>query len=96
MPEAKQLALSDSGVFGPWTVPGPPLSIEQLRSLPENTEVEIVWDGGNGPHRYLVIFDDRGEPYVVAPRNLNNPQMRYYNPIPSRIGPRPLTEVRRA
>lgn len=42
------------------------LSESDVYALPDLTTVEIVWGGGNGPHRYDVIhYYDR--PYAVVP-----------------------------
>lgn len=31
------------------------LTREQVADLPEGAEVEVVWSGGNGPHRYRIV-----------------------------------------
>lgn len=33
---------------------GPYLTEDQVGELPNGTEVEITWSGGNGPHRYRI------------------------------------------
>ena len=70
-----------------------PLTQAQVDALPEGTEVEVIWSGGNGPHRYLLVRDERGRSYVVALGEDPHGRMRYYNPLDN-IGRRPLTEVR--
>lgn len=30
------------------------LSQEQIDQLPDGTAIEVVWSGGNGPHRYEI------------------------------------------
>lgn len=82
------------GSFGPWTVTGPNLTYDEVRALTEGTVVEVVWSGGNGPHRYVVVFDDRGEPYLAMPDDDPNGRMRYYNPVGDFVGDHPLTQIR--
>lgn len=36
------------------------LTEEEALALPDGTEVEITWSGGNGPHRYFICRDARG------------------------------------
>lgn len=87
-----------AGAFGEWTVDGPNLTADEIRSLPEGSEVEIVWSGGNGPHRYVVVHDLVGEPFAMPVReHERDPHgpMRYYNPLTWAIGGHPLTQVRR-
>ena len=38
---------------------GDPLTIIQLGCLQPDTEVVVTWFGGNGPHRYRVVNDER-------------------------------------
>lgn len=40
---------------------GKPLSVDQIRALPEGAEVVVTWSGGNGPHLYRVAIDAFGE-----------------------------------
>ena len=40
---------------------GAPLTVEQIRELPDGAEVVITWDGGNGPHPYRILVDQHGE-----------------------------------
>lgn len=30
------------------------LAMEELRRLPDGSEVMVTWSGGNGPHRYVL------------------------------------------
>jgi hypothetical protein len=67
------------GANGDWTVDGPNLTEEEVRNLPADTAIEVVWSGGNGPHRYTLIFDAWGDPHALS---ANVPErMRYYNPL---------------
>ncbi|MGC4886675.1 hypothetical protein [Micromonospora sp. DT227] len=36
---------------------GEPLTVQQIRELPDGAEVVITWDGGNGPHPYRILVD---------------------------------------
>jgi hypothetical protein len=46
--------------FGP--IPeGEPLTQEEVNALPVGTRVIIIWAGGNGPHRYTILRDKRGD-----------------------------------
>lgn len=71
-----------------------PLTPDEIDALPDGTEVEILWSGGNGPHRYLLVKDERGRSYALSPHEDPHGPMRYYNPLGSFVGPRPRTEVR--
>jgi hypothetical protein len=71
---------------------GDPLTQAEVDALPEGTAVEVVWSGGNGPHRYLLVRDDRGRSYAVGLREDPHGPMRYYNPLDF-VGLSPLTEV---
>jgi hypothetical protein len=48
------------GTIGPETHEGTPLSVDEIKALPEGTEVIITWSGGNGPHRYRMVRDQWG------------------------------------
>lgn len=39
---------------------GAPLTVQQIRELPDHAEVVITWDGGNGPHPYRILVDNAG------------------------------------
>jgi hypothetical protein len=61
-----------------------PLTQEQVDALPDGATVEVIWSGGNGPHRYRIIRDKRGH-------------VRVDNAYRDRLEPcgtSPLTEVR--
>lgn len=60
---------------------GDPLSAHEVAILPEGTRVIIIWSGGNGPHEYLAMGHPYGERYAVAPQDVDNERMRFYNPI---------------
>lgn len=40
---------------------GDPLTVQQIRELPDGAEVVITWDGGNGPAPYRIFVDKYGE-----------------------------------
>lgn len=40
---------------------GEPLTAEQIRLLPDGTEVVVTWAGGNGPHAYRILVDSAGD-----------------------------------
>lgn len=40
---------------------GEPLTVEQIRELPDGAEVVITWSGGNGPWPYRILVDVSGE-----------------------------------
>lgn len=85
--------MSANGVFGDWTVDGPALAWDEICALPAGTEVEVVWSGGNGPHRYRIVHRDG--PYLVRMREDLHGPMRYYNPLSDFVGTHPpRTEVR--
>jgi hypothetical protein len=63
---------------------GEPLTAGQVEGLPDGTEVEIIWSGGNGPHRYRIQRDRHG---VVRIDNIYRDQIGI-------LGRHPLTEVR--
>jgi hypothetical protein len=83
------MGLMTDGHFGPWTVEGPALTLDEIKALDEGTEVECVWSGGNGPHRYLVVFDGRGEPYLLSKHVDPDGPMRFYNPVGDFLGDEP-------
>jgi hypothetical protein len=39
---------------------GTPLTEEEVAVLAADTEVEVTWSGGNGPHRYRIWIDRDG------------------------------------
>lgn len=49
------------GSNGRGTHLGDPLTVQQIRELPDGAEVVITWDGGNGPHPYRILVDKYGE-----------------------------------
>lgn len=63
---------------------GEPLTIGELGALPEGTPLVVIWSGGNGPHRYVLVWEWR-MPHAARPDDLENSRMRTYNPL-SRIG----------
>jgi len=38
----------------------PLLTQAEVNALPEGTLIEVIWSGGNGPHRYRVEVDQHG------------------------------------
>lgn len=54
------------------------LTQEEVETLPENTPVTITWTGGNGPHDYFVVFDDRGQVYAAVSDDPRD-RLRFYN-----------------
>lgn len=51
---------------------GPPLTVEEIKALPEGTEVVVTWSGGNGPWPYRVMVHrvfplPRGRMLVYTP-----------------------------
>ncbi len=37
-----------------------PLTVEEIRTLPQGTEVVVTWAGGNGPHTYTIDHQNGG------------------------------------
>lgn len=76
------------------------LTAEQVAALPEGTPVTITWSGGNGPHDYVLVFDDHGQPYAALTDDPRD-RLRYYNPLTfvgqeryhTRVWPRPTPPV---
>jgi hypothetical protein len=60
-----------------------PLTQSQVDALPDGTEVEVVWIGGNGPHRYKTVRNRES----VCVDNVYQDRLAY-------VGRKPLTEVR--
>lgn len=54
-----------------------PLTREQVEELPQGTAIEVIWSGGNGPHRYTVHVDENEQRYAAT----GNPRMDTYNPL---------------
>ena len=67
------------------------LTEEQVADLPDGTEVEITWSGGNGPHRYVIQQDERGTWATIPDR----PRLDRYNRITFVGGESFHTRVRR-
>ena len=52
------------------------LTQAQVDRLPDGAEVEIVWSGGNGPHRYVIHRDERFDgPLAWTGRDGEHPLM---------------------
>jgi len=60
-----------------------PLLQAEVDVLPEGTEVEVTWSGGNGPHRYTIVI-------INGQRHAAN----IYKDALYSVGEKPLTEVR--
>lgn len=74
--------MSDEGGHrGPWTVPGPTLTNEEVQELPEGQPIEVVWSGGNGPARYVITKDDYGRPYAWVKDLDKTGNLRFYNAL---------------
>lgn len=58
------------GTVGEAVHEGEPLTVEEIKALPEGAEVVVTWSGGNGPHRYRVAYE-MGWPGVMAPGDLS-------------------------
>lgn len=54
-----------------------PLTADEVAELPSGVPIEVVWSGGNGPHRYQVFVDARGRRYAWS----GSPRMEMYNPL---------------
>lgn len=39
---------------------GDPLTVQQIRDLPDGAEIVVTWSGGNGPWPYRVLVDVTG------------------------------------
>jgi hypothetical protein len=73
-----------------WDEDAATLAFTEICDLPEGTILWILWSGGNGPYKCVLIFDQRHLPYIVPcsePDPENSP-LRYYNPL-TFIGSRP-------
>jgi len=46
------------------TAERPRLTQAEVDGLPDGTPIEVTWSGGNGPHRYRVHVDHRGNRYA--------------------------------
>jgi len=45
----------------------PRLSAEEIAALPNGTRIIVTWDGGNGPHEYVIRNDlDAHEIYLTT------------------------------
>jgi len=55
-----------------------PLTEDQVNALEEGTVVDVIWTGGNGPHRYSIHVQD-GLRYAATLDG--NPRMLTYNPL---------------
>lgn len=49
-----------------------PLTAEQVETLRPGALIEVIWSGGNGPHRYVVHVDKWGRRFA-GPPHLYNP-----------------------
>jgi hypothetical protein len=90
-----------NGVFGEMPDSVELLTLEQINSLPQGVRVGVLWEGGNGPHEYVIMRDKHG---VVYPESVHSLQMYALNPhmlahqrlhndgFGTRIGPR-MTRV---
>ena len=55
-----------------WTrITSDPLTPEEAAVLPADTEIMVIWSGGNGPHRYRVVIGPNGIRYAGDLRNDN-------------------------
>lgn len=61
MPFDSELGCMEPGTHGSATHLGHPLTVDQIRDLPDGSEVIITWEGGNGPHPYRILVDQWGE-----------------------------------
>lgn len=59
----------------------PPLTAEEAASLPEDEEVIVVWEGGNGPAHYRVAIDRRGQRYAAPLHHGGGSRMEFCNPL---------------
>lgn len=61
-----------------------PLTQDEVDGLPPGSLVEVIWSGGNGPHRHRIVRDQWG----------GNCADNTYRDRLRPVGERPLTEVR--
>ena len=66
------------GAFGVVEDPSPPLTEAEVGALPEGTRVVVIWTGGNGPHRYRITVDRRGDRYAWSGAG-RDARLRFYN-----------------
>lgn len=60
MPWDQQHGCNTEGTTGRARHLGDPLTVDQIRELPDGAEIVVTWDGGNGPHPYRVLVDAWG------------------------------------
>ena len=69
------------------------LTSETCLNLPIGTIVEVIWSGGNGPHRYVVDMLHHGWPRLASLADFTRGAAGM-NWLDRYIGPKPLTEAR--
>ena len=69
---------------------GEPLTAEQIRELPDGTEVVITWCGGNGPHPYRILVDYEGHRHVES---LYPDRLLEYDGVSGKLMVKPLHRV---
>lgn len=57
------------------------LTREELDALPENTPITVMWSGGNGPHKYILVDGAFGLRYACLEKDLGDPRLREINPL---------------
>ena len=53
----RTLGCEEPGTTGRAVHRGDPLTVDQIRELPDRAEVVITWSGGNGPWPYRILVD---------------------------------------
>lgn len=57
------------------------LTAEEVARLEEGTPIIVIWEGGNGPHRYRVAIDRHGQRYAAPVHHGGGSRMEFYNPL---------------
>ena len=60
MPLDRESGCATPGTDGAATHLGDPLTVDEIRALPDGSEVVITWCGGNGPNPYRILVDQWG------------------------------------
>lgn len=81
--ERKGLGMAESKIGGE------PLTQDEIDALPGGTEIEVIWSGGNGPHRYHV-----SKKHGRTAAHVSHATGTGYDHSLDLCGKHPLTEVR--
>ena len=60
---------------------GEPLTMEEVSALEHDTQVIIIWSGGNGPHTYWIDRRNKGAVYALSEIEKEQGKRATGNPI---------------